>query len=320
MINKTSATPPVMNKEQIIRYRYASEKIENIVFYLPFAYLYRVRLGTPAKLLSWLLIYIFPTLFYSASLWLQWYNPTVSSDVMSPWVFVANYVLILVAAFGIYECGYIYNDGLSILHEQSPSLRLYEHNLQYLYMHLPHIAVVRGLIIASSLIGLYLINDGSVAVVCTIGAILTVALLFAAYNSWRTKWNVLLYPFLVFSRYIVFLIPYFSPLGEGFTRYDLLTAALLFLSFPMLNAIERFSMPRHRFRFIVRLIPDEQSKTLFRVYYYAAAAVIVAILLWLCFDLQTSVFLTAPFIVLGFERLLIYAVTFHHTPKNYLQG
>ena len=52
--------------ETNIRERYTRSYISNAVFYIPFAYYYAVRLGTVPKLLSWLLLYLMPTAFYSA--------------------------------------------------------------------------------------------------------------------------------------------------------------------------------------------------------------------------------------------------------------
>ena len=292
------------------RYRYASDKIENAVFYLPFAYLYRVRLGTPAKLLSWMLLYIFPTLFFSACLWEK------SGTNMT--LFLADYFLILIAVFGIYESGYIFNDTLSIRGERNPSIRLYPDNLQYFYMHLPHVFVVRGAVVLAALIGLCIINNNSTAIVITVGAVVAVAILFALYNNWRSAYNAFLYPFLVFSRYIVFLIPFFSSIENGFNDFDMLVVALLFLCFPLLNAIERFSMPRKRFAFIKRIIPEEESKTLFRVYYYGILLPVLFVVLY-----STSSFaanMLCPFVLLAWHRIVVFAVTLRYTPKNYLQG
>ena len=96
-----------MSLNQDIRSKYASKHISNVVFYIPFSYYYVVRLGTIPKWLSWALIYLFPTCYYSAL--------TYQGDWCA---FAVNYLLILLATFSLYELGYILNDTMGICREK----------------------------------------------------------------------------------------------------------------------------------------------------------------------------------------------------------
>lgn len=272
------------------------EHINNAVFYLPFGYYYAVRLGTLPQLLSWMLIYIMPTAFYSY---------TTYRGAVLP--FVVNYVLLLTAAFTLYELGYILNDTIAIRYEEQPAVRLYPNNFEHFARYGRLIVLARFSYAAIALALLYLISP-SVFTLPLAANILAIPIIFAIYNRWRSKYNVWLYPLLVFSRYLPFMLLY---------RIDGPGILLLFLSFPMLNMLERFSMPKYRFPLMRELIPTEESKTAFRAYYYAALLIVLTIL-----SILTIIpyMLILPVLILFVYRLaLVYWVS-RHQPTNYLNG
>lgn len=243
---------------------YASTHISNRVFYIPFVYYYVVRLGTIPKLLSWMLIFIFPTAWYTA---------------MPGWAYLA----MLVSLFTIYELGYIQNDTEAITHENHPTIRLYPQNMDYYHSHKWSIVAVRVLI------GL---------------PFLPVLLLFMAYNKVRDpRLSPLLYPVLVCSRYLPLVL----------YRADSLHIVLLLLSFPLINAIERFSMPKYRFPLMRNILPSEQSKTYFRAIYYIVLTLVLIALNINWYDMF-------PIFVLGAFRIGIVILTRFYTPRNYLNG
>lgn len=291
-----------MQPNDDIRARYAREHIPNAVFYIPFGYYYAVRLGTVWKLLSWMLIYIMPTAFYS---WLTFDGVW--------WQFAVNYALVLMAVFSLYELGYIFNDTVAIRREQQPAIRLYEPNFRHFKQYMWVIVVVR-LFYAVQAIGLLVLLNKHwhttdsrhiwFVRLCIIGMLLV----FWIYNNWRSKYNVWLYPLLVFSRYLPFMLLY---------RIDGWAILMLWLSFPMVNWLERFSMPRYRFPVMRKLIPTEQSKTLFRAVYYM---VILLVPLLMPKPLIATYMYLFPIEILCFYRLMLLLVVKHHKPKNYLNG
>lgn len=287
-----------MQTEPNIRPRFASKHIPQRVFYLPFAYYYRVRLGTPAKLLSWGLIYLFPTSFYSC----------LAAGGLSL-AFVCDYALLLLAIFTLYETGYIYNDTFATHKETNPSIRLYPENLQYFYAHCRSIIAVR-IVLVIGVLGDLLCLHPTPQWWLTSLSVLLIAPIFYTYNRIRNRYNVFLYPLLVFSRYIPFLIPFLNSNTIGY-------AGWLFLSFPLLNAIERFSMPRYRYPLIRCLIPNEESKSLFRVGYYALVCLIATPVMLVS---HSSLFPLIPVYILCIYRLLLYILTRFYTPMNYLKG
>ena len=296
------------NHTSVGRLQYASERIPNRVFYIPFAYLYHVRLGTLPKLLAWAVIYIVPTAVYSALL---------AHDLSIPlWQTMWTYLLLLVIVFTTYESGYIYNDTLLTRKETNPTIRLYDYNLEHFFNHYHIINITRATITILAWLGYIMAMPHFPAkhFLFIVIAYFAIPLLFTAYNRNRTIYNVFIYPLLVFSRYFVFLVPYFQS--------SLMTIATisLFVCFPLCNAIERFSMPRHRFPLIRTLIPTEQSKTLFRVGYYVILLVILAPILYSLYPVRIASTLLSPIVLITLMRLLILIVTRFHQPKNYLRG
>jgi len=285
-----------------IRAKHVSANIPNAVFYIPFGYYYAVRLGTLPKLLSWMLIYIMPTAFYSFM--------TYEGAVLP---FVVNYLLVLLAVFSLYELGYILNDTVAIRHEKQPAIRLYEHNFEHFGYYKRAIIAARigyAIIATGTLIAINAQNTTIISrnLWLTCACIAAILPIFIIYNCWRNKYNVWLYPVLVFSRYLPFMLMY---------RIDGWAIMMLFLSFPFANMLERFSMPLHRFPVMRQLIPTEESKTIFRPFYYLA---ILWVPLLLPIPINAAYIYMFPPVILFFYRLTLYFIVKRHHLTNYLNG
>ena len=239
-------------------------------FYIPFAYLYGVRLRSVPKLLSWLLLYILPTAFYS------------HLDVLS-------YTLVLFATFTLYELEYIFNDTVAVQHESQPSLRLTDTQTAYFFAHRYLIIFTRLLIAALCLALLSLLHSFTPSLLCALAIMLA---FFATYNRWRNRYNVFLYIWLVFSRYIPFMC---------LAAHSGIDYILLFVSYPLLIGLERFSMPNYRWPFMRRLIPNEEAKARFRVAYYVLA---LLVLVPYCYLTGLSLYALLPIGVLALYRIL----------------
>lgn len=249
-------------------------------FYIPFGYLYCVRLRSIAKLLSWLLLYLLPTAFYAAV------------DYSGPWgLFALQYLLVLMATFTLYEAGYILNDTMAIRREEKPSMRLKEQEMAYFFAHQWAILGTRLFIAVACLCTLYFVHPISYIVHCTLSIIL-MCILFALYNRWRNRYNVFLYIWLVFSRYIPFML---------LDEHGWMVYLLLFLSYPLLIGLERFSMPSYRWPIARTLIPNERSKARFRALYYI---VLLMALVPLMYYMNQPFWWLSPIAVLAVYRIL----------------
>ena len=254
------------------------ERNISAAFYIPFAYLYSVRLRSITKLLSWLLLYILPTAFYSSM--------GYTGDA---WSFALQYTLVLIATFTLYETGYIFNDTLAIRREEHPSLRLNESETAYFFAHRWSIVLTRLLIAAICLCALSPILNSQFSI---FNYQLLMLVLFALYNRWRNRYNVFLYVWLVFSRFV----PFMCLAEHGAFDY-----ILLFVSYPLLIGMERFSMPSYRWGLMGKLIPDEPSKARFRAAYYCLALVI---LVPYCLCSGRTLYPLTPIAILAVYRIL----------------
>ncbi len=243
-----------------------------------------------------MLIYLMPTAFYSAI------------GYSGSWtLFALNYWLILLAVFSIYEYGYIANDTLSIRHEQQPAIRLYDYNFAHFERYKALIFTSRIGYSLLALLALYALNGYETALRVGL-SILVMASLFGIYNCWRSWNNVWLYPFLVCSRYVPFMLLMPHPWEVWF---------LLFLSFPLLNALERFSMPRYRWPLMRKLIPSEESKTRFRAIYYIVVLLFAGIFIY---AKEYNYIVLTPIFILCLYRVALVFWLKKHKPENYLNG
>ncbi len=199
------------------------------------------------------------------------------------------YTLVLLATFSLYELGYIFNDTVAVRRESQPSLRLSETETRYFFAHQWQIIGIRVLTAAACIWALYIIHYPIYALLC---ALSLMGALFALYNHWRNRYNVFLYIWLVCSRYL----PFMCLSEHGMSEY-----ILLFISYPLLIGIERFSMPSYRWPLIRQLIPTEASKALFRAAYYIIA---LLILVPYCYYTDITLYELAPIGILGLYRIV----------------
>lgn len=220
--------------------------------------------------MSWLLLYLLPTAFYAA-------------------VDVVPYTLVLLATFSLYELGYIFNDTVAVRRETQPSLRLSEKETRYFFAHRRHIIGTRVLTAAVCLCTLYALYETPYTLLY---ALALMVVLFAIYNQWRNRYNVFLYIWLVCSRYLPFMC---------LSEHSLREYILLFVSYPLLIGIERFSMPSYRWPLIRRLIPTESSKALFRAAYYVT---VLLILVPYCYYTDIPLYELTPIGILALYRIV----------------
>ena len=98
--------------------------MDNLFFYLPFSYTYVSRLKSHSKLISWVIIYVIPTIYLAIFL-----QGTLS---------VPNFLLALlgiVLIYNFYETGYIQNDTETVKRELNPTMRLSENQQAYYETH-----------------------------------------------------------------------------------------------------------------------------------------------------------------------------------------
>ena len=233
------------------------------IFYIPFAYLYHVRLRKVDKLLSWIGLLLLPTLSYFVfSL----------PDTYSTGVQIGSYILLWLMIVPYYELGYMYNDTYTTQHESAPSLRLNTVLTDYFYRHVGKIYLTRLVYVLCLLLAFEWLNSWSAQAVLAGGWTALLLPVFQVYNHIRGLKAVCLYPILVSWRYVPFLLYHYG------SQHWWTLLAFLLLTYPIEISIERFSMPKHRYKGIRWLIPDEAAKQSFRVWYYAICIVVLSVI------------------------------------------
>lgn len=269
-------------------------KRDTNIFYLPAAYLHRVRLASHlGRIVSWWFLLVVPTLGYYL---LALPAPTPMT--------IASYLVLLLAVVPYYELGYMFNDTFTTRREKEPTLRLTEAQSAYFYRHVGLIVGARMAWVLGLLCLFGYLNAWSTAALLTILGVVLLLPVFCLYNRLRNLAAVVFYPVLICWRYGVFLLPAIGSADFGVCLF------LTTLSYPLEISLERYSMPRRRYGIMARLLPDEQAKQGFRAAYYGI--LLLALLPLWCY----APMLSLPIAVLAIYRLIRYCLTKTKTMKR----
>ncbi len=254
---------------------------DKLPFFIPFHYLFTTRLqNSILHLLSWLFIFAFPTFYYG----LLPFDGALQDEL-------AIFTIYFIAVVNIYEWGYIQNDTLATLHEEDPTRRLSSEVLDFAIRNTFIISLWR---ISITAFILYMMKPNDYF----FWSVVLIPFLFAGYNRWRGTMNVFLYPLLVASRFVPFML-------LTYPLVDCVGIVLLLFIYPVEIGLERFSMPRYRFEFMRRFIPNEELKPRFRVAYYT---VITLVLLALVSIGYLEVVYVVPYCVFILYRVILWYI------------
>lgn len=153
--------------------------MRNWAFYLPFCYTLFIRFSKVSQFISWVAIYIIPTLL----VFLSFYEKGMFS-------FLLCYFLSVMLVYNYYEIGYIQNDTETIKKENNPTLRLTMIQLQYYKSHF--ILIYSSRIFWGILLSLllYLLSDFVSYFLCSSILLL---LLYQVYNNVRNRFTLFLH-------------------------------------------------------------------------------------------------------------------------------
>ena len=222
-------------------------------FYLPLFYTIKTRLnGISKQFVAWLFTFLIPFFFL---------NVYVFMNFAGAGFFSAIYFSLigLLMTYDAYEIGYIINDAEVIKSEINPTLRLTDCELKYYELSKFKIYLSRLFTLFILFYFVFVFNVG-VAVSASIACGL-ILLIYAVYNSIRSRWNIPIYAVLVYLRYfglVSFFVGYYNSL-------------ILFIIYPLLCLIEFSKKGRFRLHFIQRLPKTD----IFRFFYYIAIAPLI---------------------------------------------
>lgn len=265
----------------------SSDKDLSATLLIPFRYLYRIRLNqSKPRLASWLLIHFYPAIHwilgYGCYYILNVYSDlfTQNSNMEFTFIFVTAFILFSLSHYYLYELGYIQNDIIATKSDKM-SLRLnadqinefYKRQRLIYFSHFaPHIICLIALSL-SPLFKSYFLKPYIIAISLSFLCFFC----FILYNNTQYKYRIFIYPILQVMKYTpsIFLLLAIKPL-TGLTFISI-TLLMLICIYPLEISIERFSMPAKRYGLIKKIIPDENSKKLFRIIYYLILLAICSI-------------------------------------------
>ena len=228
---------------------------------IPGYYFFYSRLKTKPEKISWFFILPLPILLFAL---IQGYSGR-EIFILPTFQFVIFYLL--------YEIGYMYNDCFTVTKEKNPHFWVPEPETKVIREYYIAVVLIRlssVLIVSAFILKLYFYEEQN-------RANLLLVILFAnncffwLHNYFRSRYNILIYFGLAYSKYLFFLLPFNCYKME----IDFLIGTLLI--FPIIRTIEYSSKEK----FSIELFDGIRKKRhLARVIYYFNATCISIFIFW----------------------------------------
>ncbi|SKD07893.1 hypothetical protein SAMN05660461_3861 [Chitinophaga ginsengisegetis] len=241
--------------------------IDKAKFFIPALYFFRTRISSPAKLISWIIIYIVPTAYISFHYFQEMANTHSIVD------FVLMYLLQVGAIYNFYEVGYIENDTETIKGESNPTIRLKDKDFVFYEKNKFLIYIFRILFGCLLLWSLALFHMPIINYFLFVGAVIVILPIYLFYNRVRSRLTLLLHFLLVCIRFASYLLLY-----KGFNTIGLVDVIFILLAFPVINLLERAALKRFNFRQLSFILSSPFTLDKFRMYYYAIFSCIILII------------------------------------------
>ena len=197
--------------------------------------------------------------------------------------------------FCFYECGYIFNEVISVRYEKKPTIRIPEPFFSEMPRHLENLLTIR-LIVGT--IGSWLLlnsfpENKDIYILLVMGLLVT----YSVHNFFRGKINI-------FTMGIEVSLKYIIPISLFISCNELLTAFfIIFLSIVLVRLIEYISKKKY-----ISWIRVTQNVDVFRIKYYFFISIFVFSFSY--YDLLSIDLCGLPIIFLFYRLLAYYAM--HH--------
>lgn len=220
-------------------------------YYIPLIYTYKTRYNSILRFLSFLFFTCLPS-FYIVII-----NNEINIQL------IISYIVTFIAMYSLYECGYLFNDIVTINFEKNPTLRIEQKYIKIIPKHLENMLTVRLAIVVLGCFWLYQFTI-NIKEFC-----ITLLLLFITYslhNFYRDRTNIVTMFLLVFLKNFLLVIPFIP-------THEFLEAGLIIII--TIAAIRTYEFAtKERFNLKINI----KNIDLFRIEYYIMATLIVSIL------------------------------------------
>lgn len=227
-------------------------------YYIPLIYTYKTRYNSILRFLSFLFFTCLPS-FYIVII-----NNEINTQL------IISYIVTFIVMYSLYECGYLFNDIVTINFEKNPTLRIEQKYIKISSKHLENMLTVRLAIVVLGCFWLYQFTI-NIKEFC-----ITLLLLFITYslhNFYRDRTNIVTMFLLVFFKNFLLVIPFIT------INKFLEAGIVIIITIAALRTYEFAAKDRFNLSISIKNID------LFRIKYYIMATMFIGIFTIVsCFD------------------------------------
>jgi len=227
-------------------------------YYVPLSWTINTRYMSAINVISFLLIDAFPSLY------------VVLFFCERSFITVFYWGLAFFTVFCFYECGYIFNEVISVQFEKNPTIRIPKMFFDRMNKHLENLITIRiviGVIFSWILLSRY--PDNTQIYICEV---LLLLLAYTIHNFFRGSINALTMPIEVTLKYMI-------PITVFVPYYDLaISFFIIFFSIVLVRLIEYISKKKKIFRINSRWIIHHESVDRYRLKYYLIICSFIGVL------------------------------------------
>lgn len=184
--------------------------------------------------------------------------------------------------YSAYECGYLFNDVITIKFEENPTFRIDKKYLDIIPKHLENMITIRLLIIVA---GFYWLHQFTANINAFVITLLLLMVVYSTHNYYRNRANIATMFLLVLLKNFLLVIPFISI--EKFLEAAIVTTI-------MIAAIRTYEFAaKSRFNLNIKI----KDIDIFRIWYYAVSIMFLGMLAFLNYLDDRYIFLGLLFLI-----------------------
>lgn len=234
-------------------------------YYIPLMYTYITRYKSVSRFLSFLFFTCLPS----------FYIVVINNDIS--FQLIVSYIVTFIVMYSAYECGYLFNDIITIKFEKNPTFRIDKKYIDIIPKHLENMLTIRLLVIV---VGCYWINQFTFNINAFVITLLLLMIVYSAHNYYRNITNIVTMFLLVLLKNFLLVIPFIA-VGKFIE-----VALVIIITIAAIRTYEFAAKSRFNLNIKIKNID------FFRIQYYTALSIVFAALA-IYTDLDWSYFILA---------------------------
>lgn len=262
-----------------------------IQYYLPLLYTFKTRCNNN---IFAILSFMFVNFFLSFMI-------IIFENNISLFILV-NYIIVFITMYSAYECGYLFNDILTVKFEKNPTLRIEKQYLPTIMKHLENMITIRVAIIVT---GSFFVYSFDKNIRVFIIALLLLFIVYSLHNYFRNKINIITMFLLLILKNFILTIPFLNKCT--FTE-------TIFLVIIAIAAIKTYEFStKIRFKLNIKI----NNIDLMRIKYYFLVSIIAAFLCLLGYVSYKFIIIATSFLA---YRIIIYLFIKNRNKFNFMNN